>query len=129
MADKHRIPFGPSAGTRKPPEPPQPRNFGFEHTFADAIRRQTAVKLLFKGETEFRTFNPHVVFMSQTRKVFVAGNQVDNPLEPDEKNVWGAPEVGRLKDVQATQIPFTLDRRFDPSDPEYRNGVICSIAG
>ncbi len=129
MADKHRIPFGPSRSDRKPPEPPQPRNFGFEHVFADAIRRQVSVKLLFKGDNLYRTFSPHVVYMSQTRKVFVAGNQVENPAEPAEKNVWGTPEVGRLRDVQATDSPFTLDRRFDPSDPEYRNGVICSIAG
>ena len=119
--------FIPSSAREKRPSWPAPRNYGFEHTLADAARRRVAVKILCKGDNLYRTFEPHILYMSQTRQVFVAGNQVDDPAQPGEPNQWQAPEVGRLRDVQITAKSFRVDSRFDRSAPQYNQGVICAV--
>ncbi len=119
--------FTPSSARDKRPAWPAPRNYGFEHTLADAARRKMAVKLLLKGDNLYRTFEPHILYMSQTRQVFVAGNQVENPADPAEANQWQAPEVGRIRDVQITDRAFRVDSRFDRTEPQYSQGVICAV--
>ena len=120
-------PFTPAAARDKRPNWPASRNHTFEHTLADATRRQVAVKILCKGDEFYRTFEPHVLYMSQTRQVFVAGVEIDDPAHPGQASEWQTPEVGRLRDVQLTTRAFRVDPRFNRTDPQYSSGVICSV--
>ena len=70
---------------------------------------------------------PHVLYMSQTRQVFVAGVEIDDPAHPGQASEWQTPEVGRLRDVQLTTRAFRVDPRFNRTDPQYSSGVICSV--
>ena len=126
---KSSTPFTPSSARDRRPVWPAARNHGFEHALADAARRQMAVKILCKGDEFYRTFEPHILFTGQARQVFVGGNQTEDPAQPGEVNQWTAIEVGRLRDVQVTDRPFKVDSRFDRSDPQYSQGVICSVDG
>ena len=114
---KASSPFTPAGARDRRPAWPAARNHGFEHSLADATRRQVAVKILCKGDEFYRTFEPHILFTGQARQVFVGGIQTEDPAQPGEANSWQAIEVGRLRDVELTDRRFRVDPRFDRTDP------------
>ena len=125
--------FGARPFGMKPPkvpklqEPAAPRNLIFETRLCDAIRARVIVKLKYEDDTAYRTFEPHAVYCSTKDKYCVAGQQVDNPTDPIERDVPKNFEVGKISALQVTDDPFTPDPRFDRYDAKYANGIVCSI--
>ena len=105
------------------------RNLRLENELCSAISKYRTIMFRYKNELFDRTFEPYIVYFSPTDKNFVllGGTQTKDdskPLQPAEPHKF---EVELLSRLAFTDKTFDYDPRFDPTRPEYRNGIICVI--
>lgn len=112
----------------KPSEQPAPRNFGFESIIVAAINGRHTISYICERGEAARVMEPYILYYSGTGKVLVGGNQIENPNDRAEINVWRTPEVGGLISVQAGTRSFTVDPRFNRADKRYSKGVLAAVS-
>lgn len=128
MATKKSTPWG-SFGQKQPKkqESPASRRLDFESTLCEAVRKRLVVRLRYKSELNWRTYEPHAVFHSPTGKILAVGTQTrddSSPLNaPEPRNF----EVGLIGQISITDETFNPDPRFSSFGEDYGHGVICAV--
>jgi len=125
---KPTSPFGAYKAPKptKQPDPPAPRNFGWERLIMDAFEKRLQIEYRCTGDAQHRTMNPYVLYESGPGKVLVGGWQVRNPNKPSAPD-WRNPEVGGLVDLRIGAEAFQPDPTFNTGDERYRNGVMGTV--
>lgn len=111
----------------KPGDQPAPRNLHFEHLLCQAVAGRLLVELRYDNDLQPRLFAPHIVYHSTTGRINVGGTQVENPQQPLDSFEPRIFEIGLIRTLRLTDTNFRPDRRFDPQDPLFRHGIICSV--
>lgn len=108
-------------------ETPALRRPDLESVICEAIRKRAVVRLRYKSELNWRTYDPHAVFTSSTGKILAVGTQTkddSSPLKaPEPRNF----EVGLIGQISITEETFKPDPRFSSFGEEYSHGVICAV--
>lgn len=103
------------------------RNYTLEKALCEAIKKHLIVRLQYKKELFWRTFEPYAVYESTKDKILVAGSQTKNdskPLEPAEPRNF---EPSLISSLKLTDKIFKYDVRFDRYDKKFAHGFICVI--
>ncbi len=109
------------------PKEASPRNYGREQALCGAIRERRLVRLMYDDDRAARIFAPHAVYPSTTGKVCVSGVQLVNPDDPIGNQKPRNFEVALITHLVVTDTTFVPDRRFNPHDEQYREGIICRV--
>lgn len=108
-------------------ELPAMRRRDLEATLCDAIRKKLVVRLRYKTEMNWRTYEPHAVFCSSTGKINVSGTQTKDQALPNCQPEPRFFEVGLIKQIEVTMDHFEPDYRFNSFSKEYASGVVCAV--
>ena len=114
-------------GTPRPADHPAPRNPRFEELLCRAVTERLLVELRYTNDPAPRLFAPHAVYTSTVGRTNVFGTQVENPAQPLDIYEPRIFEVGQLRTLRLTDTSFRPDHRFEPGDPRFRNGIVCSV--
>lgn len=106
---------------------PAPRNFGFESSLGEAMKKLVLVRLRYKDDIPERLIAPYGVYRSTKDKYLLACTQIDNPGKPLDRWEPRNLEVGLMRTLVLTDTQFQPDTRFDPFDARYSNGFVCRI--
>lgn len=123
----------PGFGTRlgKPSAKAKPlpavRQIEYERRLCEAIRMLVRVELRYHDDMAFRLVEPTAVYESSPGQITLSGTQVVNPAQPSESLKPRNFEVGRIVALRLTDNRFVPDPRFDPRDPKYKLGILCSV--
>lgn len=115
------------AGGARPADRLAPRNQRFEELFCRAVREHLLVELRYNQDPSPRLFAPHAVYTSTVGRTNVFGTQVENPAQPTDVYEPRIFEVGLVRTLRLTDTSFRPDHRFEPDDPRFRNGIVCSV--
>lgn len=111
----------------KPADRMAPRNQRFEELFCRAVTERLLVELRYNQDPSPRLFAPHAVYTSTVGRTNVFGTQVENPSQPLDAYEPRIFEVGLVRTLRLTDTSFRPDHRFEPHDPRFRNGIVCSV--
>lgn len=103
------------------------RNHNLEKKLCDAIKKHNVIRLRYKGQLYSRTFEPYVIYTSTKDKILIGGTQTKDDSQPLKKAEPHNFEVGLITALEVTDKVFQYDKRFDPNDEIYRNGIICVL--
>ncbi len=103
------------------------RNYTLEKKLCDAIARHRIVRLRYKNQTHWRTFEPYVIYRSTKDNILVAGWQTKDESDLSKKPVWHNFEVELISAFEMTDKIFNFDVEFNFANPIYKNGVVCII--
>jgi hypothetical protein len=92
-----------------------------------AVRERRVVELRYQQDGLFRTFEPHVVYYSTKENLCTSGTQTKNLNKPLDKSEYRTFDLSEVREVRLTAATFTPDPRFNPGDPHYKNGIVCSV--
>ncbi len=116
-----------SGAAEKTPKSPAPRRQDFEQALCRAISSLKLVTLSYGDDSGTRIFAPHAVYRSTTSKILVSGVQLTNTSDAINQQEPKNLEVGRITSLRITDDTFNPDRRFNPHDSRYQNGIICRV--
>jgi hypothetical protein len=125
--DGQRPPARSSPAAPRQADRPAPRNPRFEEILCRAVTERLVVELRYTNDPSPRLFAPHAVYTSTVGRTNVFGTQVENPAQPLDLYEPRIFEVGQIRILRLTDTSFRPDHRFEPGDPRFRNGIVCSV--
>ena len=105
---------------------PAPRRTDLETTLCEAIRSKTRVRLHYKNEGHFRTFEPYIIYESAGR-ILVAGVQIKDDAKALSMSGWREFEVDRVNTILRIRETFRSDPEFSPFRAKFGTNVICVV--
>lgn len=103
------------------------RNLTFENQLCSAIKTHRVIRLQYKKQNYYRTFEPYVIYRSTKDNILVGGTQTKDDSRPFKKSEPHNFEIDLISSLQITETTFEYDSRFDPAGKEYSNGIFCII--
>ena len=105
---------------------PVPRRTDLETTLCEAIRSKTRIRLHYKNEGHFRTFEPYIIYESAGR-ILVAGVQIKDDPRTLSTSGWREFEVDRVNTILRIRETFRPDPEFSPFRAKFGTNVICDV--
>ena len=103
------------------------RNLTLENQLCSAIKRHRVIRLRYKSQNYYRTFEPYIIYRSTKENILVGGMQTKDDSRPFKESEPHNFEVEQISSLQITEETFKYDSRFDPTGKEYCNGIFCVI--
>jgi len=103
-----------------------PRRTDLETTLCEAIRSKTRIRLHYKNEGYFRTFEPYIIYESAGR-ILVAGVQIKDDPRTLSTSGWREFEVDRVNTILRIRETFRSDPEFSPFRAKFGTNVICVV--